>query len=341
MTANSSSASLSNTGNVNLNRQMNAGFNDLGDLFKPSRQDKLFKLILSLLLVVYLIFGIIVPLLDQVEIPREIKEQVPPQLAKIMLKEKQLPPPEKPKELPPEPVPPKEEMKDQPVDKTPDEPILKPVVQPISPKTTREEAKEKAQTSGLAAMKDELFSMREAFDIKPTAQSTLEKTTTQEVKVKREMLAGAANKQSDDLSTSTISKPVASGALSANNTQQIRLAEEEVLASQGAIAEKANQAVTGGQRSEAALRRTLEANKARLYALYNRALRKDPFLKGKVMFEIVIQPNGSISRVEIKSSELNNAKLERQLTLILRSISFPAEDVAIMTTIWAIDFLPS
>ncbi|WP_434930053.1 AgmX/PglI C-terminal domain-containing protein [Shewanella sp. HL-SH5] len=341
MTASSSNASLADKGN--LNSHMNDDFNDLGDLFKPSRQDKLFKLILSLLLVVYLIFGIIVPFLEQVEIPREIKEQVPPQLAKIMLKEKQLPPPEKPKELPPEPEPPKEEIKDQPLENAPEEPILKPIVQPtvITPKTSREVAKEKAKTSGLAAMKDELFSMREAFDVKPTAQSTLEKTTAQEVKVKREMLAGAANKQSDNLSTSTISKPVASGALSANSTQQIRLAEEEVLASQGAIAEKASQASTGGQRSEAVLRRTLEANKARLYALYNRALRKDPFLKGKVMFEIVIQPNGSISRVDIKSSELNNAKLERQLTLVLRSISFPAEDVAVMTTIWAIDFLPS
>jgi hypothetical protein len=59
------------------------------------------------------------------------------------------------------------------------------------------------------------------------------------------------------------------------------------------------------------------------------------------MFEIVIQPNGNISKVTIKSSELNNPKLERQLTLVLRSISFPAEKVALMTTIWAIDFFPS
>jgi outer membrane biosynthesis protein TonB len=216
--------------------------------------------------------------------------------------------------------------------------VVKPqVVQP----TTREAAKEKASTSGLAAMKDELFSMRDAFDVTPTAQRKLEQTTSQEVKVKRDLLAGAANKQTDSLAKSTISQTVSSGSLSGNETQQIRLAKEEVLASQGAVAEKASQASQGGQRSEAALRRTLEANKSRLYSLYNRALRKDPFLKGKVMFEIVIQPNGSISKVSIKSSELNDAKLERQLTLVLRSITFPAENVAVMTTIWAIDFFPS
>ncbi|UAL44976.1 AgmX/PglI C-terminal domain-containing protein [Shewanella inventionis] len=315
--------------------QTTNSFNDLGDLFKPSKQDKLFKLILWVLLLVYLVFAVVVPMLEQVELPREVKEQVPPQLAKIILQEKQLPPPVKPEVKPPEPeqAPPEEKALEKPI-----EPVVTPqVVQP----TTREAAKEKASTSGLAAMKDELFSMREAFDVQPAAQRKLEQTTSQEVKVKRDLLAGAANKQTDSLAKSTISQTVSSGSLSGNETQQIRLAKEEVLASQGAVAEKSSQASQGGQRSEAALRRTLEANKSRLYSLYNRALRKDPFLKGKVMFEIVIQPNGSISKVSIKSSELNDAKLERQLTLVLRSITFPAESVAVMTTIWAIDFFPS
>ena len=323
--------------------EANQSFNDLGDLFKPSKQDKLFKQILWLLLLVYVVFAVVVPMLEQVELPREVKEQVPPQLAKIILQEKQLPPPVKPEVKPPEPEPlPKLEPElAPPEEKVPEKPVEQAVKPQIVQPTTREAAKEKASTSGLAAMKDELFSMREAFDVKPAAQRKLDQTTAQEVKVKRDLLAGAANKQTDSLAKSTISKTVASGSLTGNETQQIRLAKEEVLASQGASAEKASQASQNGQRSEAALRRTLEANKSRLYSLYNRALRKDPFLKGKVMFEIVIQPNGNVSKVTINSSELNNAKLERQLTLVLRSISFPAEKVAVMTTIWAIDFFPS
>jgi protein TonB len=259
------------------------------------------------------------------------------------LQEKQLPPPAKPEERPevkpPEPLPEPEPAP--PEEKAPEKSVEQAVKPSIVQPTTREAAKEKASTSGLAAMKDELFSMREAFDVKPAAQRKLDQTTAQEVKVKRDLLAGAANKQTDSLAKSTISQTVAAESLSGNQTQQIRLAKEEVLATQGASAEKASQASQGGQRSEAALRRTLEANKSRLYSLYNRALRKDPFLKGKVMFEIVILPNGNISKVTIKSSELNNPKLERQLTLVLRSISFPAEKVALMTTIWAIDFFPS
>tara|TARA_R110002167_G_scaffold19692_1_gene72380 strand:- start:74868 stop:75866 length:999 start_codon:yes stop_codon:yes gene_type:complete len=323
--------------------EANQSFNDLGDLFKPSKQDKLFKQILWLLLLVYVVFAVVVPMLEQVELPREVKEQVPPQLAKIILQEKQLPPPVKPEVKPPEPEPlPKLEPElAPPEEKVPEKPVEQAVKPQIVQPTTREAAKEKASTSGLAAMKDELFLMREAFDVKPAAQRKLDQTTAQEVKVKRDLLAGAANKQTESLAKSAISQTVAAESLSGNQTQQIRLAKEEVLATQGASAEKASQASQGGQRSEAALRRTLEANKSRLYSLYNRALRKDPFLKGKVMFEIVIQPNGNVSKVTINSSELNNAKLERQLTLVLRSISFPAEKVAVMTTIWAIDFFPS
>lgn len=306
----------------------NSSFQEEDDLFNSNLQDKRFIQILSLLLVVYLIFAIGVPLLEQVVVPREIKEQVPAQLAKIMLKEKQLPLPEKPAIVEPEKI---EEVKEEPVEKEPVE----------QPKMTREAAREKAKTSGLAAMKDELFSMREAFEVKPDEQTTLEQTKAQEVKIKRKLLAGVVNKQSEGLSVSVTSQTVTSDALSTKNTQHIRLAEEEMLATEGATAEEESLAAQAGQRSEITLRRTLEANKARLYALYNRALRKDPFLKGKVMFEIEIQANGKITRVEITSSELGNARLERQLTVVLRSIRFPVEDVSIMTTIWAIDFLPS
>jgi outer membrane biosynthesis protein TonB len=309
---------------------MTTGFQTQSDLFISSPQDKRFIRILSLLLIVYLVFAIGVPLLEQVEIPREVKEQVPPQLAKIMLKEKQLPLPEKIKE--PEIIKP-DEIKEEPEAK-PEKPIEQ-------PKMTREAAREKAQTSGLAAMKDELFSMREAFTVAPETTTTLDQSKTEEVKVKRSFLAGAVNKQSKGLTTAAVSRTVNSDALSTKNTQVVRLAEEEILATEGAIAEEESTSALAGQRTEISLRRTLEANKSRLYALYNRALRKDPFLKGKVMFEIEIQPNGTISRVDIKSSGLNNAKLERQLTIILRSIRFPEETVSVMTTIWAIEFLPN
>ncbi len=316
----------------------NASFQNFYELFKPSEQDKKFTTILTMLFALYFIIAVIVPFLEQIEVPRAVKEQVPVQLARIVLKEKQLPLPEKPQEKIVEEKPADliEEIKKEVLK---DEPIKPPV--PLSVEKRRDLAKQKAKTSGLAAMKDELFAMREAFDVVPAAQTTLSKEQSSETKIKRKLLAGAVNKQSTTLSAAKTSQVVNSDALSTRNTQHVRLSEEEVLAGTDVLVEESLAASNSGQRSEMSLRRTLEAHKSRLYARYNRALRKDPFLQGKVLFEIEIQPNGKVSKVDIKASELNNAKLERQLLVILRSITFPAEDVAVMVTIWVIDFLPS
>ncbi|OUR61323.1 hypothetical protein A9Q74_09120 [Colwellia sp. 39_35_sub15_T18] len=316
-----------------------ASFQNFYELFKPSEQDKKFTTILVILFALYFIIAVIVPFLEQVEVPRSVKEQVPVQLARIVLKEKQLPLPEKPKEIIVEEKRIAEKPEELKTEKLKDEPITPPT--PLSIEKRRDLAKQQAKTSGLAAMKDELFAMREAFDVVPAAKTTLSKEKSSETKIKRKLLAGAVNKQSTTLSAAKTSRVVNSDELSTRNTQQVRLSEEEVLASTDVLVAESLAASNSGQRSEMSLRRTLEAHKSRLYARYNRALRKDPFLQGKVLFELEIQPNGNVSKVDIKSSELNNAKLERQLLVILRSITFPTEDVAVMVTIWAIDFLPS
>jgi len=306
-------------------------WHSVDDFIKPNVQDKLFTRILAILFVIYLLLGVVVPSLEQVKIAREIKERPPAQLAKILLKEKQLPPPKKPKVKPK-----KESLKK--VKKQVDKPKKKPIKQTVQ--QIKEQAKTTANNTGLATMKDELFAMREAFEVTPATATKLNKITNKATKIKRKLLAAETAKQSAQLAQSTLKNTVSSDKLSTKNTEQVRLGKEEVIANNNVIKEE-SLTPTLGQRSEMAIRRTLEAHKARLYSLYNRALRKDPLLQGKVLFEIKIQPNGKISHVNIKSSALNNAKLERQLTLILGRIKFPNEDVAAMTTIWAIEFLPS
>lgn len=298
----------------------------IDDLFAPSVQDWLFRGILAILFVIYMMVAVVVPMLETPEVPREVKEQLPPQLAKIILEERPLPEPKKPE---PEPLP---EPEPEPEAKPAEEAQAGPL-----------DAKEQAENAGLAAMKDELFAMRDAFKVQPPAASQLANSEAAETKVERKMLGAQTDLTSEALAKSTVTQTVATSEVSRKSTQQIRLAEEEIVAAQGAQAERNGNANGSGpgQRSELALRQTLEANKSRLYSLYNRALRKDPFLQGKVLFKIEILPNGTISNVSIQSSELNNAKLERQLTVVLQSIRFPAEAAATMTTIWAIDFLPS
>lgn len=319
---------------------------NIWDLFKPNEQDKKFTTILAILFALYFIVSVIVPFIEQVVVPREVKEQLPIQLAKIVLKEKQLPLPEKTIEKPKEAIieePKVEELKvaDKPKEIKQETTQKQPVI-PIEKR--RELAKQKAQTSGLAAMKDELFAMREAFNIVPETKSALSKEQSTEVKIKRKLLAAEINKQGSTLAVAKTITVVQSDKLSTRNTQHIRLSDEEVLATTDVLIKNAKENSASSnteQRSEVSLRRTLESHKARLYARYNSALRKDPFLQGKVLFELEIQASGEISNIEIKSSELNNPKLERQLLVILRTITFPAENVGVVKTIWAIDFLPN
>ena len=329
-----------------------ASFQHFCDLFKPNEQDKKFTSILALLFTIYFIVAVIVPYIEQVEIPREIKEQLPVQLAKIVLKEKQLPLPEKTIEKPKEELIEEPKVEDIPLEIPLEKPLEKTLTKPEEPKKQpvlsiekrRELAKQKAQSSGLAAMKDELFAMREAFDIVPATKSTLSKEQSSEVKIKRKLLAAEINKQGTSLAAAKTTTVVQSDIISTRNTQHIRLSDEEVLANTDVLVKEDKEGLATSntqQRSEVSLRRTLETHKARLYARYNSALRKDPFLQGKVLFELEIQASGEISNIEIKSSELNNPKLERQLLVILRSITFPAENVGVVKTIWAIDFLPS
>jgi len=314
------SATLPNHVRFNHNNQ----FQNFYELFKPSVQDKKFIRILFVLLILYFVVGVVVPFMTQIEVKREVKEQLPVHLAKIVLQEKKLPPTEK---VVPEKVIPEEK---------------KPIeVKKEKFKNKRELAKKKAKSSGLSAMKDELLSMRDAFVITPNISKPLSEKKSTETRIKRKLLAAQVNKQSNSLSAQNISQTVISDELSTRNTQQIRLSEEEILAGTDVIVEDKLANANSGQRSEMTLRRTLEVHKSRLYARYNRALRKDPFLQGRVLFEIEIQPSGKVSLVTVKSSELNNNKLERQLMAILRSIQFPEEDVAVMVTVWEIDFLPS
>ena len=94
-------------------------------------------------------------------------------------------------------------------------------------------------------------------------------------------------------------------------------------------------------RSLEEVRLVLERSKGALYAIYNRALREDASLQGKVVIELTIAPNGSVTACHFVSSELKNPELEQKLLARFRSLQFAAEDVDTMITTYPIDFLPS
>jgi periplasmic protein TonB len=85
----------------------------------------------------------------------------------------------------------------------------------------------------------------------------------------------------------------------------------------------------------------MERNKGAIYAIYNRALRDDPALQGKVVIKMSIAPSGQVENIRLVSSELKAEELERKLLARIRQFDFGAKDVNQMEINWPLDFLPS
>ena len=94
-------------------------------------------------------------------------------------------------------------------------------------------------------------------------------------------------------------------------------------------------------RSIEEIKLVFERNKGAIYAIYNRALREDPTLQGKVVVELKIAPSGQVLDCRVVSSELKDSELERKLLARIKQFDFGAKDVAQMVVTWPVDFLPS
>lgn len=96
-----------------------------------------------------------------------------------------------------------------------------------------------------------------------------------------------------------------------------------------------------GRRDMENIRRTFEAAKSSVYSLYLQALNENPELAGKFIFRLVIEPDGSISELELITSELGVRGLEDTILERIRRISFGEKEVSPTAVEYAFSFLPS
>ena len=82
--------------------------------------------------------------------------------------------------------------------------------------------------------------------------------------------------------------------------------------------------------------------KAALYRLYNRELRRDPTLRGQIIIKLTIEPDGSVSYCTLQSTDMKAPMLAEQVIERVSTFDFGAkEDIAAVTIIYPIDFLPA
>ena len=81
--------------------------------------------------------------------------------------------------------------------------------------------------------------------------------------------------------------------------------------------------------------------KSALYRLYNKELRRDPTLRGQVILKLTIEPDGTVSLCELKSSDMNAPDLTAQVVERVKGFDFGAKAVPAITILYPIDFLPA
>jgi outer membrane biosynthesis protein TonB len=323
-----------------------------------AEEERRFRRILAVLLLLALLFGLALPWLPRPAENREEAAELPQRYVKMLLE--QMPPPVVPKAE----APPAEAAK---AEKAKEAAAKKPVPearQPVpdkAPGERLEAARKKASGVGLLAMKDELADLRGA---PAAAQMNLNIKQGPGVGSGsgpgvgagnaagiplRAMITSNAAGGSGGINTAGYSRDTGGGGLAGRATTLV----EGVagggggggFGSGGGAGGSGGSLTKGGggkaSRSIEDIRLVMERNKAAIYAIYNRALREDPTLAGKVVIELKIAPSGDVMDCQIVSSEVRAPDFERKLLARIRQFDFGSKDVAVMVLNYPLDFLPS
>ena len=300
-----------------------------------SGQERKFRRLLAVIFAVTFVLGIVWPWIPTMEPDPNDAMKIPPRIAKLLLEDKPPPPPPpKPKEPEPiEPDPLDEPLPEQVVEETPEP---EPEPEPID---YRKIAREKAQAA-LMPFAEDLAALADSNILEKVADSRpLTSSVSQVTRNQRSMITSKVGIASGGINTATMSRNTGGTGLTGRSTTEV----SSPVAGLGQNAGGARRTGSSGRasRSREEIELVFDKNKGAIFALYNRALRMDPTLEGKLVLRLTIAPSGEVTFCEIVSSELDDAELERKLVQRERLFRFEAKDVEAITTTKPIDFFPA
>jgi hypothetical protein len=289
--------------------------------------DERFRAILKRVGLAILLLSLLTPFLPIPQIERAKLENVPERLAKLVIEKKPLPPPPVVRE---EPKLARKNPKPQEIKK--------------DPKPAKvEQARERAKRSGLLALSDELETLRNRGAPGPIGAET-KLTRGKSIGAgqapgpsERAIITSRAGSGSGGIRTSGLSRDTGGGGLAGRGTTQLASSIGGGGGGGGSLSRGGGKA----SRSIEEIQLVFDRNKSSIFALYNRALREDPTLAGKMVLKLTILPSGEVTICALVSSELQSPELERKLLARIRQFDFGAKDVDTMVVTYPIDFLPS
>ncbi|MAN51254.1 MAG: hypothetical protein CMG77_04995 [Marinimicrobium sp.] len=180
--------------------------------------------------------------------------------------------------------------------------------------------------------------MRNTLDTRKVEQAALSEGQSEAERPDRNRLEGQVAEDSGGIDTDQLSRDTGGGELAARESTRVSDEAEALAAAEAEAAASGPRELAA--RSDEEIRQVIDQHMGAIFAIYNRALRQDPLLQGKLVVRMVIEPSGEISEARIESSELNNEELEQRLLARILLITFPDADVTVTQVNYTFDFLP-
>jgi len=298
---------------------------------RGGEEDRRYRKLLALFLLISLVLAVLLPMIDlPVPDPWEVVE-VPERFTRLLVKEEPPPPP---------PV----QQETRPEEKLAESEAEVPVpVEESTPKPTPEpKPKQSAGSKGILAFREKFSALADSRpDARLGAQARIDRSGEAAVGSHgRSMVATQAPGSSGGINIAALSRGTVGGGGGELEGVDIGRATSSISAIAGP--ERPMGGGPGLGRTDEEIQIVFDRHKAALYRLYNRALRRNPTLKGQIVLRMTIESDGSVSLCEVQSSDMQAPKLSTQVVSRVKTFDFGAkEGISAITIIYPIDFLPA
>jgi len=290
---------------------------------KNDRDQKQFRKILLIVLLFSILLGILIPMWD-IPVPDRVEVvEIPERLAKLMV----------PK--PPPPPPPKQEKQEE---KKPDKEKAK--KKDDKPVPEAKKARKKAERAGLMAFKDDFADLIDDTPIALGSKAKVSGKGSKAKKTTRSLVTSNVGTTSSGINTAALSRNTGGSGEGMGGVEFSRV--ESSIGSDFYGEEAPLSSGPGPSRTDEEIQIVFDRYKSALYRIYNRELRKNPTLQGKMVLRLTIEPDGKVSACSVDSSDMDSAELDKKIADRVKKFNFGAkEGVPAITILYPIDFLPA
>jgi protein TonB len=305
-----------------------------------TQEERRFRRILTTTLALLMLLGVLMPFLPVSQLLPPPPADEPKTYVKLLLPPKPVEPTPAPKVQ--APTAKQAEIKQQPSPKPAPAPASSPAPQKegVGPASAREQAKQ----AGILAMSKSLEALRDDPSAGRLDDGPLTNAGGNARKVERSVLTSKVSSGSEGINVSELSRGVGPGGgggavgLGTRSTTQV---ESPIGVSTDGAGGGRGQRHKMASRTDEEIQLVFDRNKGAIFGIYNRALRTDPALQGKMVLRLTIAPSGEVTDIGVVSSELGDQALERKLTLRIKQFNFGAKEVETVTVTYPIEFFPS